>query len=268
MSPPGELAWYLYAITAEAPDLVSVEGVLPGSTVDVLPHGGLFVLASQVPRAPFDSSDPANRTAEPDWMADRVAAHHRVNVTAARRVAALPLVFGTMFSSLALVDVWLAARQSNLWDALNKVKGHAEWLISLVEDTASHNAWLDGHDAELIQLQARMAAAGEGQGFLLARKTDKVRNLARTAHLQSVAETTDRLLRDLYQNPIPEPRRDQRRAWSVLDRMSDEPAKSQASQLTPWADTLASSGLSLQISGPWPAYAFARQMLSGELVHG
>jgi hypothetical protein len=73
-------------------------GNLPGLD-EALDFGDVVALASLVPRALFDRADAGNRTAEPDWMAARLAAHHAVCAAASDAGPALPLAFGALFST-------------------------------------------------------------------------------------------------------------------------------------------------------------------------
>ena len=117
-------AWYVYGLRAEAGAAPVAEAILPDSDVAVLPVGRFAVLASRVPRPLFDRLDPANRTADPDWMGARVRAYHAVNAAAAEAAEAfLPLAFGTLFSSLDLLGDWLAPREAALRAALARVAG-------------------------------------------------------------------------------------------------------------------------------------------------
>jgi hypothetical protein len=259
-------AWYVYAITAGDPALPAMDGILPDSAIDAIPLGPVSVLTSMVPRALFDSADPAQRTSDPDWMAERVAAHHRINLAAATSIASLPLSFGTVFSSLMRIDEWLAPRSAALQTALDQVAGRAEWLVTLTEDAEKHQAWLDEHDQLLCQLREQALSAGDGLGFLLARRRDKARTQARAAHLQAVATEIDQLLALISPDRLAETGRDGMPAWSILACNSCPPIASGIAESKAGTDILAQAGLSLRTTGPWPAYAFARQALAREMV--
>jgi hypothetical protein len=255
-------AWYVYGLRAEAGAAPVAEAILPDSDVAVLPVGRLAVLASRVPRPLFDRLDPANRTADPDWMGARVRACHAVNAAAAEAAEAfLPLAFGTLFSSLDLLGDWLAPREAALRAALARVAGHSEWRLALEPDAALHTAWLDGHDPALRALAGAVAAAGEGTAFLLARRLDKARAAARARHLAEAAATVAAALDQAGLNVLADAL-----AWSILApraAASDAPPAWSA-PLAPLAAELAPTGLVLRLTGPWPAYAFARAALAGE----
>jgi hypothetical protein len=258
-------AWYVYGLRerASAAPMAApmAEAILPDSEVQVLPAGGLAVLASRVPRPLFDRLDPANRTADPDWMGARVRACHAVNAAAAATEPFLPLAFGTLFSSLALLEDWLAPREAALRAALARVAGHDEWRLALEADAALHAGWLERHDPALRALAESVAAAGQGTAFLLARRLDRAREAARAGHLAeaaaAVATALDRAGLTVLAEAL---------AWNILApraAAADAPPAWSAS-LAPLAAELAPTGLVLRLTGPWPAYAFARAALAGE----
>jgi hypothetical protein len=267
MSEPVDRAWYIYAVLDEAVSLDQMEGILPGSAVDAVPLGGLWVLASLVPRALFDQADAGNRTADPDWIAERAASHHRVNSAAAAAASSLPLTFATLFSSLDLVEAWLLPRRDSLCAALAAMAGQTEWLLCLTENAAAHTAWLGQHDPELQRLGDAAAKAGAGTGFLMARRLEKARVAARGGHVQMLETSVYASLAQTSRHVLTERRRDGLPAWSILAPRDLVQSDITGSSLAALEATLAPMGLGLRITGPWPAYAFAKTVMAGEAAH-
>jgi hypothetical protein len=262
-------AWYVYNVlpaTALAPP---VDGVLPDVTVEAMHFDDLAVLASVVPRELFDSTNPANRTADPVWMGARIEAHHAVNVAATEAGPCLPLAFGALFSSVDRVRNWLTPRAGKLLAALEGVAGQEEWALSLQQDVTEHAAWLEDHDAALKALAASVAAAGEGTAFLMTRRLDKARTAAQIAHIAAVATTVSSQLAAAGLSTLDEPPPTGLPTWTVLVARPVPPANDKLPDLVEaLAPGLLSTGLSLHLSGPWPAYAFARAALVPETVNG
>ncbi|HEX2940975.1 MAG TPA: GvpL/GvpF family gas vesicle protein, partial [Rhodopila sp.] len=209
-------AWYAYAILADTPDLSCVDGVLSDAPVEPIRVGALTVLVSLVPRAVFDSADPASKAADPDWAAARIAAHHAVNVAAAEAGPSLPLTFGVLFSSLDVLREWVAPRSMALQAALAHVSGRCEWSVSMRADPTTLAMWLDQHTAAIQSLMQAGATAGQGAGFLISRRLAKARAAARTTYLQAVADMVARQLEDLGAAVMPEPPKASLPQWTVL----------------------------------------------------
>jgi hypothetical protein len=258
-------AWYTYSVLPASAGAPAGDGVLPGAPVEALRFGPLTVLGSLIPRALFDSGNSANRTADPAWMAARVEAHHAVNVAASQAGACLPLAFGALFSSLDLLGQWLQPRSATLLKALEQAAGQTEWALSLQEDATAHAAWLDREDPALKRLAEAAATAGEGTAFLLARRQDKARTKARSEHIDAVAATVETRLEAAGLGLLHEAPRDGLPGWTLLIP-KPTPANQPAEQILGLTAELEPSGLSLRLSGPWPAYAFARAALAQEAV--
>lgn len=263
-------AWYVYSVLPGSEGAPAGDGVLPGAAVEAIRFGELTVLASLVPRALFDSGNNANRTADPAWMAARVEAHHAVNVAASVAGSCLPLAFGALFSGLGLVGEWLRPRTAALLTALAQAAEQSEWALSMQRDAEAHDAWLDREDPQLQRLSQAFAAAGEGTAFLLVRRQDKARIAARSGHIGMAAANVEAGLEAAGIGLLDEAPRDGLPGWTLLVPRAtaagqpDRPTE----QVRALTAGLAPSGLSLRLSGPWPAYAFARAALAQEVSDG
>jgi hypothetical protein len=265
-------AWYLYSVLPASTAPPSIEGILPGVKVDAMRFGSLSVLMSLVPRGLFDNADPANQTGDPDWMAARVAAHHAVNAAATAWGPSLPLAFGSLFSSLNLVGQWLVQRQTALVKALARVSGCAEWVLSLREDAEARETWLSRHDPKLKSLAASVAASGQGTAYLLSRKVDKAKAAASADQLRAATATISGRLALAGFTLTEEPLAFEAPKWTILvpsgaDR-PDEPADELAGLVIELGDEFSPAGLMPRLSGPWPAYGFARHALAREAAYG
>ena len=251
-------ALYGYAVVPAGTPVPAVDAILPGSPILAITEGAVAVLASPVPRAWF-AEGPENRMADPAWIAARAASHH--GVVAALGTRALPLAFGALFSDTAPLAGWIAPRAERLAAALSAVAGSAEWSVSLGADEAAQAAHLAGTDAALRALDSALAAATPGTAFLLSRRREKALAAAQLAQRQAAATDLAARLTALARAVLPAtPRPPALAAWSLLVRDADAAALRAA--LESEAEQLEAAGLTLSLSGPWPAYAFARQVLA------
>lgn len=261
-------AWYAYNVLHAGNTLLPDKGVLPESRIEAIPFGPLTVLASLVPRALFDRESPSNRTADPEWMAARIEAHHAVNAAATEAGPCLPLAFGALFSSLHLLADWVGPRAATLQAALAQIAGKTEWALSLQEDVATHTAWLDLHDPSLQRLIEAATCAGEGTAFLMVRRLDKARAAARQMHITATVATVDQRLAKSKFYVLDELRQPGLPTWTILMPVQSSPPLASpfldglSQQVQALTADMAPSGLSLRLSGPWPAYAFARAALT------
>ena len=252
-------ALYTYAVIDAGVALPDVGAILPGAALFALAEGKVAALASPVPRAWFEAG-PHCRTEDPAWLAERAAAHHAV--VAGLHEAVLPLAFGAIFSGEAPLRAWLRDGALRFAAALSAVRGQSEWSVLLCEDAVAHAAWLRAHDTGLAALAARAEAAGPGTAFMLARQLE--RGLATARHQRRHDSTLAlwRLLEGISAHlRAGAPR--QENAVAGFNLLVRGPAQAQLrAALEATATDLEGTGLGLELSGPWPPYAFAREAVA------
>ncbi len=261
-------AWYVYCVLPNDAGVPDAPAIIPHARLELLRMTGLALLASRVQRGLFDQADAGNRTADPDLMAQRLQAHHGVNAQASAAGPCLPLHFGVLFSNCAILTDWLARHERGMRAALGHVAGRAEWSVSLHEDVAAHAAWLEQSTPRLLSLGRAVAAAGPGMAFLKSKALQAARAAARDDHIRAAADRVSARLTDTGFDVMRERPRQAQYGWSVLAPKAAYGGAHWPACLEPVADALAPAGLQLHLSGPWPAYALARSVLSAGPAHG
>ncbi|WBV43496.1 GvpL/GvpF family gas vesicle protein [Pseudoroseomonas cervicalis] len=247
-------AWYAYAVLPAAARAPRLPGILPEAGLVSLPAGAVAVLASPVPRAAFAEETLRDHARDPAWLAARAAAHHAVIMAA---TPCLPFAFGALFSGTAPLLDWAARRGEDLAEALERLDGRAEWSLLLEAEPAAQDAHLCATAPDLVALRRRMDGAGPGTAFLLRRRLEQLLPGARHAHLAGAREALATLLEEAGLAPLPE---------AMPGRLSVLAGEAALARLRPRLEAfgaeLAGSGLGLRLSGPWPAYGFARALLA------
>jgi hypothetical protein len=256
-------AWYVYGLASIAMQAPEAPPMLPDERIEALPFGRFAVFASRVWRELFDQDDPARRTSDPDWMMARAGGHHAVTAAAAAAGPFLPLPLGSLFSTLDVLREWVRPREAALEAALARVADQAEWVVALQSDRSAQAIWVERHDPTLRALAQSVAAAGKGTAFLLSRRLDTARASALAAHASGSAATVEAALAAYL--PRAETTSGGLPAWTVL---VPRVAPDWPDRLTPLADTLEPAGLSLRVTGPWPAYGFTRAALATASTNG
>lgn len=244
---------YAYAALRAGSPLPPLEGLEGASLPFAVVHGALAVVASSAPAAFFAEGGPV---AQADWVARQAMRHH--GVCRALALRALPLAFGAVFSGEGALRRWMAERAGQLEAALDRAEGCAEWTVLLREDGPRLDAFLERADDGLCALRGAAEAAGPGTRFLLERRLAKAREAAR-ARLRERA--SERLRAQLAPARALMPAR-ARDGSSGLTALLPEPSVAALrARLDEAARDLAETGLELAVTGPWPAYGFAREAL-------
>ena len=112
--------WYVYGIVpedVEPSDKASGVGD-PPATVDVVRHGGIAALVSEID------------TAKPLGRSEDLLAHQQLLDAAVTALPVLPIRFGAVLSSRqAVLDELLAPHHDEFAAALQELEGHAEFVI-------------------------------------------------------------------------------------------------------------------------------------------
>ncbi|WP_419897213.1 GvpL/GvpF family gas vesicle protein [Roseomonas sp. USHLN139] len=247
-------AWYAYAVLPAAAPTPRLPGILPEAGLVSLPAGAVAVLASPVPRAAFAEEAARDHARDPAWLAARAAAHHAVIMAAA---PCLPFAFGALFSGTAPLLDWAAQRSGDLAEALERLDGRAEWSLLLEAEPEAQDAHLCATEPALAALRQRAEGAGPGTAFLLRRRLEQLLPGARHAHLAGRLEALAALLEEAGLEQLPE---------AMPGRLSFLAEDAALAGLRPALEAfnagLAGTGLGLRLSGPWPAYGFARALLA------
>jgi hypothetical protein len=255
----GEIALYAYGVLPAGAPLPAAAPILPGAAAALVQEGDLSALVSPVPREAFEAGTDCRMT-DPAWVAERASAHHAMLAAAATHGPVLPLAFGALFSSEAPLRAWLRGSAVALQDALVAIAGCEEWSLTLTEDEPAHAAWLGEAHEGLRRMAAEAAAAPPGTAFLLERRRDRALAAARAEHRQQAATEAAGLLSEAARTvELSPPQQGRVAAWSAL--VARQARGELERSVMALAETLAPTGLGLRLTGPWPAYAFARGAL-------
>jgi len=194
------------------------------------------------------------------WLGPRALAHQAVNAQLFEASdASLPLAFGTVFRDDERVRRLLTEQSVELDTRLGKVRGCAEWVVTLHLLREPSEADAFAASPALQALRSEIAESSPGKAHLLRRQLatltrDEVRRLQSDA-ASEVLDSLDKIATDLYREPLPQDSVEKPLLrTSLLVRRGDEnsflDAMDQLRQR--WREP----SFRLLVSGPWPAYRF------------
>jgi hypothetical protein len=243
-----DLAHYLYAV-GEAPSHAGLRDVsgIDGAPVACVVVGQLCGLTSTVSVPALRTAEHAQDVSESGWLAGAVRAHERVALHALEHAQILPMRFGTVFARPEDVYALLERHQAQLLAELRRLAGSTEWCLTVrVVDDAPVAP--DGQQA------AQPAEPVSGTAWLQSRQATL---RARESHADRLVEQLHRvqaavtpLVRDLVTSRSAGDA-DTWRLWLLVD---------DAQRLTAALDDMCGrhDGVTVQLTGPWPAYHFVR----------
>jgi hypothetical protein len=260
MTEPG-LASYAYCIvrTGERPSLEGLSGVDPDFGLDVVTHAGVDAVVSQVRLEEFGAEALKRNLEDLAWLERTARAHDAVLDRALACDAVVPLRLCTIFNDEAQVRDMLEREQELLLDALERLRGHAEWSVKILADPRTLEAAARARSPAL----ATTEGGAPGREFFARKKQDRVlRDEARATVEAAAEETHARLQHEAAASTLLPPQHPDlsRRAGEMVLNGAYLVDRSRAAAFEAVAKELGERhrgiGLELELSGPWAPYNF------------
>jgi hypothetical protein len=241
-------AWYVYGVVragASVPELA--EGVC------LVGDGSLAAVAGEVPLAEFGEDALVERLNDRIWLEEKARAHEEVLRAFLGRTPVVPLRFGAIYRDVVDVRRLLEERRGVFEAALGRLSGHVELGVK---------AWLDRDRFERALAGVAATPADSGRAYLERRRGElaaareasaRAAEIARVAHERLLAAAVD----GVANRPQPPELTGRPDAMllngAYLVRDDEEAFVDEVAHL---ADELAASGVTFELTGPWPPYNF------------
>lgn len=257
-SPSGQ-AWWTYCVLAaqDAANLpTELEGVEPGSSVEVVHEGELAALVSPVPAEEYDDVRLREHLEDLAWVERTARCHEAVLEETLARITIVPLRLCTLYRDLDGVRRLLSEHAGPLQDSLAQVDGAAEWGVKVFAKRAGADQ--PGAGAESQGLDAESGASYLRQRQR-ARERDQEAAELRASCAEAVHERVAACARESISNPPQRPELHGREMAMLLNGAYLVAAQRTA-ELHETVQALAAEweqrGFVIELTGPWPAYNF------------
>jgi hypothetical protein len=248
---------YVYCLVrgGRKPPVRRAPGGLPGAgPVRALDAGeGLWLIAADVRDAEYSERAIEAGLQDLTWVSERAVGHERVVERFLTAAALLPMQLFTIFTSDERALEYVKKNRRRIDRILDRVEGHLEWGLRLTwnEQAARASAEKTHH-----------SRGDTGGAAYLARKRE-LRDVGRVQFAAARTEAT-RVFKDLSKHATDAVRRTSTERAAPGSRLLLDAAflvavKRSAGFKTALRRTLRgieASGLSMSLTGPWPAYNF------------
>lgn len=263
-------AIYVYCVGASralAPHAAEgVPGAIEeGTPVSLVESGGLAAAVSPVPLAHYGEGALESRLADATWTAVRALRHERVVEHFARRAAVVPLRFGTIYLRRESVAEMLERDAARLLSVLGRLEGREEWGVNVYLDRARLKENVVGVSTRLREMAERAASAPPGQGYLLRKKIDALRDEEARAETKRVASEVESGLGRVSDGAarLRTLKGERDEPGEVAARLAFLVARERFGEFRAEAERLAEEhaalGFSFELTGPWPPYNFVAE---------
>jgi len=258
------LAKYVYCVVAagQRPSLEGLMGVDPAFGLEVVTHGGVSAVVSDVRLEEFGAEALKRNLEDLEWLERTALAHNAVLARALACEAVVPLRLCTIFSDEAHVREMVERERDYFLESLERLRGHAEWSVKVLADPRKIEA------RERGPALTAGAEGAPGHEFFARKKNERlIRDEAR-AMVEAAAQTTHARLREEAAAAVllrPQHPDVSRRSGEMVLNGAYLVERSRAAAFEAVTQELAERhrriSLDLEVSGPWAPYNFvaARQ---------
>ena len=256
---------YLYCLLPADAQVSSgdIEGLEPGTPVRLVQGGAVRAAVSDVGEE-FSEAQLNARIGDLDWLSPRAVRHHDVvDKLYARCKLLLPLTFGAIFLSVESLQQRLASQGQELLARLDRLQGREQWDLKVTREQMAFSMHLDEHSPELRQAESELAAKPPGTRFLLEKKLRGLQ--AREAQRigagvrKDVHDTLSALAVEAHRDQLTAPAQPQSTHLELRSAYLVEEAAAGGLEIAARVlfEKYAPLGYAFELTGPWPAFAFA-----------
>jgi hypothetical protein len=257
-----ERAWWTYGVlsASDAGKLESVvEGIEPGSSVELVSEGELAAMVSAVPADDYDDARLREHLEDLEWVERTARRHEAVLDAALNHATVVPLRLCTLYRDHAGVRLLLREQAGPLEEALAKVEGAAEWGVKVF---AGNAAVADAEHAG----EDHKTAARPGAAYLTQRQRERERaeqrNELRVSCADAVHARIASCAREATINRPQHPKVHGRDMPMVLNGaylVANDRQADLYGSITELQAEWGQMGFVIELTGPWPAYNFVAE---------
>jgi hypothetical protein len=249
---------YVYAVTRESvtPEVEGVDGSQRFGTTSV---DGVHALFTAVDASEFSQEVIDRRAGDLEWLGSIGYRHQDVMADLMRKTAIVPLRAFTLFSSEDALRAYLREEREPLMKTLDRLEGKQEWTLRIELEPTKWAEALTQRVASLRAVQEEIAGASPGKAFLLRKKLDEEKKRASHAAEEGlVGEIEQAVMMKLRCETVAESRQRRDGAFPQINVLINRDEESVLHELREQLDDrYRREGVTLALSGPWPAYTFA-----------
>ena len=241
---------HAYGMVAVDEPLTQFPQGIAGTTVWLYGADTLAAIVSLLPVEGFGVADWERNATNVGWLERVARQHHEVLEYAARSAAVVPLRLPSLYRNLESLSETLRAASDLLERDLRRIRGKLEWAVKVYRTAEERSSAVN-------------TASASGHDYLLAKSRDlSARSTAQEQLREEVREIHDALgqmsaeyVRNRPQDAVLSGRREPMLLnGAYLVNRADEARFLELVGVV--ADDSLARGLSVEVSGPWPAYNF------------
>lgn len=257
----GEYEGVAPLLKEKLPDPVETDGKLI-----LVRSDGLAAVASTVQLSEYSEGAIGRNVADPAWMAVRAMRHEKVVEHFASRASIIPVRFGTIYHSPSRVQEILRKRSSEFQKTIEYLRGKEEWGLNIYGATEKLLKAVSQSSTRLRALDRKAKSTSTGQAYLLRKKIESLRAEEVRQEIKRVVSQVGQSIGELSaeMDRLSVARREQTDYGSLVGRLVFLVERSRFRKFQARAGRVARkyspAGFYFELTGPWPAYNFVKDI--------
>lgn len=262
------VGYYVYCISdaARASQIVESGSPVPiedGATLELIERKHLSAVVSRVPLSSYGEEPLAELLTDGAWTAVRAMRHEHVVEFFSKRTSVVPLRFGTIYLDRSGVEQMLNEKSGQLTEIIHRLEGREEWGVNVYCDRTLLLENITSVSPRLRQMTEEAKQASPGQSYLMQKKIEVLRADEAKAEIARAADEIENQLRSVSDDSVrlrilkvesTENGELKAKFAFLVSKSNFENFRNAAEGL---ARNLGTSGIKIELTGPWPAYNFA-----------
>ena len=267
--PVGPRVFYVYCVGRRGemePRVAGAPGAIEeGAGVEAVVGGDLAAAASAVPAEDYGEEGFESRLGDAVWTAERAMRYERVVEHFAARGAVVPLRFGTIYLSRERVARMLAEKEEELKAVLSRLGGREEWGVNVYCDRARLKEVIAQVSPRLREMGEQAAQAPPGQGYLIGKKIEALRDEETRAEIRRAASAVEGALASASEGSarLRVLKSEAGEHGETVAKLAFLVARERFADFRGAAERAAAEhidrGFRLELTGPWPPYNFVNR---------
>ncbi len=257
--------FYLYAFSREIEAeqfWLSMPGIDPRYQLQALARDGLFAFVSKVNLEEFGRESLSRNVKDINWLEPKARMHDQIIRTLNDHLTIVPVRFGTIWLNEEGIVEYLSSFAGKLKSLLAKLEGAKEMGVTLHFEKAQVYRSMEQTDKSIAELASKIKNAKTGTAHLLSKQLEQMKREKLGEYVDNYAnnivDTLSKQSVDVNKGNISSPPNNPEHLYlslaflvlnSVLDGFRQEAARLQT--------LLENSGVTAQVTGPWPPYSFS-----------
>ncbi|MFB5662561.1 GvpL/GvpF family gas vesicle protein [Alteribacillus sp. HJP-4] len=268
---------YLYAFIPteeyEKQEWDAIEGIEPPNEVEFIEYGEITAVTCRVPEAEYGEKKLQKQVENMQWLQGRAFHHHELMNVLHDRFTVLPLKFGTIYSQPEHLTNSMEEHRDRLASLFDYLHQKEEWNMKIFVDKSKFISAVVENSPEMEEKKLEIENLSPGRKFFEKKKIDQfvedtadenIKNTCKAIHEKLSQKSFNTEVKKNWERKVTG--REEEMSWNgvyLIDKAEREALLSDITKQESEAKEN-NTGLSFEITGPWPAYHFSEFLNRGE----